>query len=285
MKNIIILENDYLLYLCAEEKKSTYSIYDLQRLQSDDRKLYERTENDLKVDTDVIKELFAKLKDSSECRIKDPNIILPHALSWYHYLEVEDYPKNQNEAVEFIMWKIQKIMPIPKDNAAIRIQVLRREKNINKLLVVATFKWFVKSLENALVANGLQPDMIITPTLAFMNVFEKSLPKNGIVFWLREKDFSQILFRDYLPIFIREVDRPLELVRAEFEVMSIISNVRERYSDYEATEILYFDELDRSDIESYFTDNVKKLSVKDRLINRSEVVNAGPYICGLGVLK
>ncbi len=284
MKSIIILENEYLLHLCAEEKKGFYHIYDLHRLDTNDKKIYERSENDLKINIEIIRELIVKLKNISECKIREPNVILPHALSWYHYLEVEDYPKNQNEAIEFIMWKIQKIMPIPKDNAIIRIQMLKKEKNINKLLIVVTFKGFINSLENILLTNGLQPERIITPTLTFLNVFEKSLTRNGIVFWLREKDFSQILFKDDMPIFIREVDRPLELSRADFEVMSIISNVRERYPDYEAANIFYFDELERSDLDSYFTDEIKKLSITDKVVNKSSVVNIGPFICGLGAL-
>lgn len=177
MKSVIILDSEYLLHFCGEIKKGLYDIYDLHKIKTENAKLYERTENDVVLKINVFKKLIGEIKNISQCKLKVSNIIIPHALSWYHFLEVETYPKNQNEAVEFVMWKIQKIMPISKDNAEIRIQLLKKERDVTKILVVATFKSFLKSIEGLLIEIGVEPNVIITPTLSFLNVFEKSLPK------------------------------------------------------------------------------------------------------------
>lgn len=284
MKSVIIFDSEYLLHFCGEVKKGLYEISDLHKIKTETDKIYERTESDVLLNIEVLKRLIEKLRATSECKLKLTNIIMPHALSWYHFLEVESYPKNENEAIEFIMWKIQKIMPIPKDNAVIRVQILKKEKEVTRLLVVATFKSFLKSLEGLLFEFGIEPLLIITPTLSFLNVFEKFLPRNGIVYWLREKDFSQIIFKDDLPISIREVDRPLEISRIDFETMSMLSNIRERFEDYSPEETVFFDEMERIGIENYFSENVRVLNIKDRISNPKADSKIASYVCGLGVL-
>ncbi|MCX7991124.1 MAG: hypothetical protein N2999_03675 [Proteobacteria bacterium] len=284
MKSVIILDSEYLLHLCGELRKGQYFVGDLHKVRSKEKKVYERTEKDVLLNYDVLKGLIEELKNKSLCKLKESCVILPHALSWYHYLEVETYPKNENEAIEFVMWKIQKIMPIPKDYVEIRIQLLKKEKEVTKLLIVATFKGFLKSLENLLIELGVEPVLMITPSLSFMNVFEKSLPRNGVVYWLREKDFSQIIIKDDLPISIREVDRPLELSRIDFETMSMLTNIRERFGDFEPQEMAIFDEMERIGIENYFSEKVKVLNIKEKLLNPSEELKVAPYVCGLGVL-
>lgn len=284
MKSAIIFDSEYLLHFCGEIRKGLYDISDLHKVNTENGKIYERTENDVLLNAEVLKKLIDKLKTISQCKLKVSNIIIPHALSWYHFLEVETYPKNENEAIEFVMWKIQKIMPIPKDNAEIRVQLLKKEKEMSKLLVVATFKSFLKSLEGLLVGIGVEPLVIITPTLSFLNVFEKSLPKNGIVYWLREKDFSQIVFKDDLPIVIREVDRPLEISRIDFETMSMLSNIKERFEDFEPEEIVFFDEMERIGLENYFSEKVRILNIRDRINNPKSDFKIASYVCGFGVL-
>lgn len=285
MNSIMMVDSEHLLHLCLEAKKGLYTISDVHKVKIKDSKIYERTENDVLLNYGVLKESIEELKEKSHCKLKNCNVILPHALSWYHFIEVEAYPKNENEALEFVMWKIQKIMPIPKDYVEIRIQSLKKEKEMTKLLVVATFKGFLKSLEVILNEKGIEPAIITTPTLSFMNVFEKSLPKNGIVYWLREKYFSQIIIKENMPISIREVDRALELSRIDFETMSMLANVRERFGDFEPEEMVIFDELERIGIESYFNEKIRVLDIKDKIVNKTSEKKTSSFICGFGVLE
>lgn len=284
MKSVIIFDNEYVSHFCGEIKKGVYEVYDLQKIGTEDLPLYERVENNVNLNSRSLKKLTEKLKDVTQCKLKFSNVIIPHGLSWYHILEVETYPKDENESVEFVMWKVQKIMPIPKDNAELKVQILKREKNTSKILVVVTFKSFIRSLEELLIEQGINPVIITTPTISFLNFFEKSFPKNGVVYWLREKYFSQIIFKDDLPISIREIDRHLEISRIDFETMSILSSIKEKFEDFVIQEIVFFDELERIGLENYFSESVRILSVKDRVLCKTPQSKLSSFVCGLGVL-
>lgn len=284
--DVIVINKADLCYLRGESRQNQYSILKLHALNCEETSIYKRDGIDVTLNTDFIKAALKLFQEKLGVKIKGLNIVLPHSVCWFHYIEVEDLPKNQNEAEEFIMWKIQKVLPIPKDIAIIKHLLLTRSKDSSKLLVSATFKSFITSLEGCLRGLGFVASYISPPTLAFLNVFQRNVPQNGTIFWLRELSYSMVCFYKGYPVVLREVDKPLSLNRIETELFIFNQSVKEIYPDYSAEKILFFDELKRDNIKNFFPPESIELDYKP-LVQKSDadIQELSRYISGMGLLE
>lgn len=284
--DVIVINKEDLCCLRGESRQNQYSISKLQALSCEETPMYKRDGIEITLNTDYLKAALKLFQEKMGIKFKELNIVLPHSVCWFHYLEVEDLPKNEKEAEEFIMWKIQKTLPIPKDIAIIKHSLLTRGKDSSKILFSATFKPLITSLEGCLKGLGFVASFICPPTLAFLNVFEQSLPQNGTIFWLRALSYSMVCFYKGSPVVLREVDKPLNLNRVETEIFIFNQSVKEIYPDYNAEKILFFDELKRDNINNFFPPESVELDYKP-LVQKSDadIQGLSRYISGMGLLE
>lgn len=286
MQNVIIIDKENIYFLRGERKQSLYNISALHTLKCQDAPIYSREGNELILSEDCFGAAIKLFQKKLGITLNDFKIVLPHAITWFGFLDVEEIPKQQNEAEEFILWKTQKILPIPPEQVIIRYQILAKDKTNTKLLITATFKSFIKSIETYLKKTGILPILITPPTIAFLNVFENSLPKEGIICWLRETSYSMVCFHEGVPVVIREVDREINLNRIEGELYSFTQSIKDSFPEYNSDTILYFDELQRNELKINFSQIAKELDYK-KLVQKidSNIIDLPMYISALGLLE
>ncbi len=283
--DVIIIEKQNLYYLRGEKKQSLYNIISLSSLKCD-MPVYKREGGEVALSEECLSTAIGRFQEKAGIRLKELHIILPHAVTWFNYLTVESLPKSEDEVQEFILWKTQKLLPIPKEESLIRYQLLSKEKGASKVLVAATFSQFVKNMENSFKKLGLRIIMVSPPTVSFLNLFSQTLPKNGLVCWLREEAYSMICFSDGFPIVIREVDRPINRSRIEPEIYSFSQSVKETYPQYNQEEVYYFDEQQKGELKAALSEFAKELDYKKLLQKSDEGMPELPkYVSALGVLE
>jgi len=286
MRNVIILDKENIHFLRGEKKQSLYSISALHTLKCKDAPMYKRDGSEILLYEDCVSTAVKLFQNKLGIHIKDLQLLLPPSITWFNFLVVEDMPKTQKEADEFVLWKIQKLLPIPQEQVIIRYHLLAKDKGGTKLLIAATFDSFIKAIESCFRKLGILTTYISPPTISFLNVFENSLPKEGVVCWLRETSYSMVCFHEGMPVVIREVDREINLNRIEGELFSFTQSVRETYPAYKEDTILYFDELQRTELNESFSKFANELNYK-KLIQKtdSNIRDLPMYISALGLLE
>lgn len=286
MQNVIIIDKENIYFLRGEKKQSLYSIMALHTLKCQDAPIYSRESNELILSEDCFGAAIKLFQKKLGVALNEFKIVLPHAITWFGLVDVEEIPKEQNEAEEFIIWKAQKIIPISPEQVIIRHQILSKNKTNTRLLITATFRSFIKSIETYLKKIGILPTLITPPTIAFLNIFENSLPVEGIICWLRETAYSMICFHEGIPVVIREVDREINLNRIEGELYSFAQSIKDSYPEYNSETVLYFDELQRNELKTTFGQIAKELDYKKLVQNiDSNIVDLPMYISALGLLE
>lgn len=284
-KDVIIIDNYNLCFLRGDRKQSLYSITALHSLRCEGAPMYKREGGEVILSEECLSSAIKLFQEKLNIRLNEADVILPPAITWFSYLAVEEMPKTEKEAEEFIIWKVQKIMPIPREQVLLRYQILTRTKDKSTVLVAATFNNFVKSIENAFKKMGILVTGLTPPTIAFLNFFEQSLPKNGILCWLRESSYSMVCLYDRFPVVIREVDRAVNVKRIEAELFSFVQSVKEGLPDYNFDMVFFFDELQREELVNYFPETAKKLEYK-KFIHESDcnIKDLPKYISALGII-
>lgn len=284
-KDVIIIDRENIFFIRCEKKQSFYNIIALHSLRCEGAPIYKRDGGEVILSEDCLSLAVKLFQEKLNIRLNEVEVILPHAITWFNYLTIEDMPKNQKEAEEFIIWKVQKVMPIPKEHVVVKHHLLSKSKGKTKVLVAATFDNFVKAVEKAFKRLGLLVTYLSPPTVSFLNVFEQYLPKNGVVCWLRETSYSMVCFYEGLPVVIREVDRAINASRIEGELFSFIQTVKEIIPEYSEETVFYFDELQRAELVNNFPQNAKKLEYKKLLQDSdSSILDLPKYICALGIV-
>ncbi|GAB4440737.1 MAG: hypothetical protein OHK0040_12150 [bacterium] len=284
-KDVIIIDNDCLYFLRGDRKQSLYSIAALHSLRCEDAPMYKREGGEVILSEECISSAIKLFQEKLNIRLNEADLILPPAITWFSYLAVEEMPKTEKEAEEFIIWKVQKIMPIPREQVILRYQILSRAKDRGTVLIAATFNNFVKSIENAFKKMGILVTGLTPPTIAFLNFFEQSLPKNCVLCWLRESSYSMVCLYDGFPVVIREVDRAVNVKRIEAELFSFVQSVKEGFPDYNFDAVFFFDELQREELVNNFPETAKKLEYK-KFIQESDcnIIDLPKYISALGII-
>lgn len=286
MGDVILFDREGFLHTFVEKKQGIINISGFNRFGYEGKMLFSRKVNEINVDCDYLSDLLNAFKNKMISKEREVKLILPQGLSWYQALNVEEVPKNKNEVYEFVMWKIQKLIPIPKEQVEMSIDIISKAKEGSTILIAVTFKTFIMEVERCFRKNNIKLPLIIPPTIAFLNAIESYLTESSYILWLREKGFSMISFVNGIPRFIREIDQELPLERVESEIfsfMTVVSNNIE--NDKNPERLVYFDELMRQDIKKYLPENSIAISPDNMKLSKSiNLENFGRYIVAAGVL-
>ncbi|MCX7770091.1 MAG: hypothetical protein N2202_03300 [Proteobacteria bacterium] len=263
MNSVLLLEKEGFSYVNIEKKQGIITLSGFERFGYEGIQLFQRKGTELSIECEYITKLLNLLSKKTSEKRRELNIILPYSITWYYTLNVEDIPKNRDELYDFVMWKIGKIIPIPKEQIEMRIDIISKMKEQTVLLIAITFKTFIIELERCLRESGFVSPLIVPPSIAILNTIEPLLTENCLILWLKEKGFSMMVFADATPRYIRELDQTLPIERIEAELYSFLSTIR-RNEDLIAPErILYFDEVGREDIGKYLPEKSNPILLSD----------------------
>lgn len=284
-KDVIILNKEALYFARCEKKQSLYGIVALKEIRCEEAPLYTRESGEIIFSEDCFSHALKQLTEKLHIKLDEVRVILPHGVTWYHYLVVDDLPKTQKEAENFISWKLQKVLPIPKEEAKLTYHVLAKGRGETKLLIAATFDNVIKTIESTLEKRGLLITHLVPPTIAFLNVFSQSFSANSLVCWFRENAYSMVAVVNRYPVAIREVDMPIKEGRMEGELFSFQQSIKESYPDFDGTKIYYFDESQRSGLAKNFTEVVNELAYKELIkAEDKDIASLPKFISAFGTL-
>lgn len=285
MNKVLILEKEGFLFANIEKKQGITTISGLDKYGYEDKQLFYRKGTELLIDCEYITNLLNQLNKKLQDKRKEINIILPYSMTWYYTVGVEDVPKNKNELYDFVMWKIGKIIPIPKEQIEMRIDVISKSKEQTILIIAVTFKTFIIELEKCLKESGFVAPVIMPPSVAILNTIEPYLTEDCAILWLKDKGFSMIVYLDGVPKYIRELDQTLPVERIEAELYSFLSTVSKNEDVKIPERLLYFDELGRENIKNFLPEKSISISLSDLKIQENFQRNLlNRYIFAVGVV-
>lgn len=117
---------------------------------------------DKKVFVEKVRELFSSVGLSD----KEIAVGIPDTVARSIFLELENIPKNREDAKEFIMWKLKKDMDLNLDkNFVVDYQIL------NQILVVLINKKILAEYEESLREIGLKPVLTTLSSFGLVNFF------------------------------------------------------------------------------------------------------------------
>lgn len=286
MNKVLILEKTGFFYVNVEKKQGLTTLSGFEKYGFEERPLFERKGTELLIDCEYLTQLLNLLEKKQKDKNREINIVLPYAMTWYYTLDVEDVPKNRNELYDFVMWKIGKIIPIPKEQIEMRVDVISRLKEQTTLLIAIAFKTFIIDLEKCLRESGFVAPVIMPPSIAILNVLEPYLTEDCTIVWLKEKGFSMMIYIDGMPKYIRELDQTLPVERLDSEIFSFLSTVGKNENIKTPERLLYFDELGREGIKNFLPEKSISVSLAELKIQENVKHNMiNKYIIAAGAVS
>ncbi len=246
--DVLIMEREGFIRTFVEKRQGVKIIAGFEKFGYEGKQLFNRKGVELSLDCEYLSSLIGDLLKKVMINRREAHLILPFSTTWYHTLDVEEVPKNKNEAIEFVLWKISRFIPIPKEQIEIRIDTIPLSRELTTLLVAVTYKTFVLEIENCFREKGVDLPIIIPPTIAILNTLEPYLNDDAIILWLKENGFSMIGFLKGIPRYIRELDQPLPLEKLDTELYSFVSAITKNEGISAPDKIMFFDELNREEL-------------------------------------
>lgn len=284
MNKVLILEKEGFLYVNVEKKQGVTTLTGFEKYGYEGTSLFQRKGTELLIDCEYITKLL-DLVNKKKDKEKEIDIILPYSMTWYYNLDVEEVPKNRNELYDFVMWKIGKIIPIPKEQIEMRIDIISRLKEQTTLLIAITFKTFIIELEKCLRDSGFVALTIMPPSIAILNAIEPYLTEDCSILWLKDKGFTMMVYINGVPKYIRELDQTLPVERIESELYSFSSTISKNENIKVPERLLFFDELGRENIKSYLPEKSIQIRLSELKVQENVQQNIlNKYIIALGVI-
>jgi hypothetical protein len=246
--DVLIMEKEGFIRTFVEKKQSVRTIAGFEKFGYEGKQLFNRKGVELFLDYEYFSSLIDNLQKKVMGNRREAHFILPFSTTWYHTLDVEEVPKNKNEAYEFVLWKISKLIPIPKEQIEIRIDTISLSRELTTLLVAVTYKTFIFDIEKCFREKGIDLTVIMPPTIAILNALEPYLNGDAIILWLKENGFSMIGFLKGIPRYIRELDQTLPLEKLDTELYSFMSAITKSEGISLPERIIFFDELNREEL-------------------------------------
>lgn len=133
------------------------------------------------------------------------SVLLPDAWFRINILEFPSLPDNHAEAQEMIRWSLKRTLPIKPEEMRLGYEILQKSPT-TKVLAVAALDKTLAEIEVVFLEAGLEIILIEPEGINLWNavaVRESATQTDRIFFYMRETDFTTILFRGNAPLFIR----------------------------------------------------------------------------------
>jgi type IV pilus assembly protein PilM len=132
------------------------------------------------------------------------SLLLPDAWFRINIIELQSLPERTVEAAEVIRWSLRRTMPV--DPSALRLSYEVLNRTPPRILVVSAVEATLASIERLFEAAGIEVVLIEPVGLNIWNAVtarEAVTTRDRIFFYIREHDFTTVLFRGAQPLFIR----------------------------------------------------------------------------------
>lgn len=134
------------------------------------------------------------------------SLLLPDSWFRINILDLPAFNERQNDALEVVRWSLKRTIPIPAEDLRIRWQVISKNGNGAKLLVVSALEKTLATIERIFADAGIEIALIEPLGLNVWNavaVREPVTAKDRLFLYVRNREFTTAVFRGTQPLFIR----------------------------------------------------------------------------------
>jgi hypothetical protein len=132
------------------------------------------------------------------------SLLLPDAWFRINIIELQSLPERATEAAEVIRWSLRRTMPI--DPSALRLSYDVLSRTPPRILAISAVEVTLAAIERLFGAAGIEVILIEPVGLNIWNAVtarEAATTRDRIFFYIRERDFTTVVFRGMQPLFIR----------------------------------------------------------------------------------
>ncbi|HEV8657688.1 MAG TPA: hypothetical protein VGS96_03585 [Thermoanaerobaculia bacterium] len=134
------------------------------------------------------------------------SILLPDGWFRINLVDLPSLPKRGDEALHAVRWSLRRTLPIPPESLRVAWEVLGKSATGLKLLVIGAVEKTLAGIERAFHAAGVEIVLIEPVGLNIWNAItirENATSKDRLFVYVRESDFTTVVFRGSQPLFIR----------------------------------------------------------------------------------
>ena len=135
-------------------------------------------------------------------------VTIPDAWARTLTLDFDVLPSGKRERTEMVAWKIKKLLPGRVDDLEVTFSEIPKTGEGVRLLVSASPRDTIRSIESAFSAVGIRVGLLCTSTLAFFNGFDERLTKAAggdyLLLHRSGKTSSLLVSRHGHPLFYRQ---------------------------------------------------------------------------------
>lgn len=134
------------------------------------------------------------------------SILLPDSWFRMNLIDLPAVPERREEALHAVRWSLKRTLPIPPESLRVVWEVLGKSPAGLKLLVVSAVEKTIAAIEQAFTAAGVAVVLIEPVGLNIWNaitVRENATTKDRLFVYVRDTDFTTVVFRGAQPLFIR----------------------------------------------------------------------------------
>ena len=134
------------------------------------------------------------------------SLLLPDSWFRINIIDVPSIPARPAEAMEVVRWSLKRTLPVQPEELRLAYEVVSRSDKGAKVLTVSAQEKSLAAIERVFAAAGLEIVLIEPVGLNIWNaiiVRETSTPKDRILVYVRDTDFTTAVFRGGQPLFIR----------------------------------------------------------------------------------
>lgn len=140
-------------------------------------------------------------------RLDKVSLLLPDSWFRLNLLDLSPLPDRAQERDEMVRWSLKRTLPVPAEQVRLRYQVLERDGNAAKVLVVAALEETLRRLETLFTEAGIDVVMIEPVALNIWNAISAGLPEepasDRLFIYVRPNEFTTAVFHGSTPRFIR----------------------------------------------------------------------------------
>ncbi|HYM61125.1 MAG TPA: hypothetical protein VEZ11_09560 [Thermoanaerobaculia bacterium] len=135
------------------------------------------------------------------------SLLLPD--SWFraNIADIASLPeRSRTEADEMVRWSLKRTLPIPPESLRVAWETLSRKDGSARVFVLAAVDKTLAAIENLFAVNGMEVVLIETIGLNIWNAItarEQATAADRLFLYLREQEFTAVVFRGTQPLFIR----------------------------------------------------------------------------------
>lgn len=134
------------------------------------------------------------------------SILLPDSWFRMNLLDIPSFNEGQKDSLDLVRWTLKRTLPIPSDELRIVWQVVTRSDASAKVLVISALEKTLARIERIFADAGMDVVLIEPLGLNVWNaiaVREPATAKDRLFVYVRDREFTTVVFRGSQPLFIR----------------------------------------------------------------------------------